>query len=267
LISASLILSQLPILHGHGGITFKYTRGDSMKNPQSIQSIRRRFLFTPAAVVAAVACLTPALPGSVIAQENQFEGEKVLHLLQEPRHRTVHRDGDLYLLDVQANPGDESFAHTHDQAILLTRISSASGPQDGQVSANTDYASEPFTHKISNDGPGLLRILAFVNGSNGTTSTGDLPSGFSQAPQLENQWFRSWRIELEPGESTPMQTHQQAGFVAQVSDGVVHVTREDGITSELDARGDWQWRKAGIGYSVKNAGSTPVAVVINEGRR
>ena len=204
---------------------------------------------------------------ATVAQGNEFAGEKVVHLLQEPRHRTVHHDGDLYLLDVQVNPGDESFAHTHDQAILLTYISTGAGPRDGEVRANTDYASEPVTHKVSNNGPGLLRILAFVNAGQGSMRSNDQPSGFADAPQLENNWFRSWRIELAPGASTPMQKHQQAGFIAQATPGLVHVTRDDGITSELDAPGDWAWQKTNVGYMVKNAGTSPVAVVINEGRR
>ena len=204
---------------------------------------------------------------TAIAQENEFAGEKVVHLLQEPRHRTVHHEGDLYLLDVQVNPGDESFAHTHDQAILLTYISTGAGPRDGEVRANIDYATEPVTHKVSNNGPGLLRILAFVNAGQGTMRGNDQPSGFADAPQLENNWFRSYRIELAPGASTPMQKHQQAGFIAQATPGLVHVTRDDGITSELDAPGDWAWQKTNVGYMVKNAGNSAVTVVINEGRR
>jgi len=239
-----------------------------MNIPRIRQSIQFLAIILSVPVVsAAISFLPETFTGTVSAQENEFAGEKILHLLQEPRHRTVHRDGDLYLLDVQVNPGDISFAHVHDQAILLTRISSGRGPSDGEVSANTDYASEPLTHKVSNNGPGLLRILAFVNGSKGTTSTTDQPSGFNQPPQIENPWFRSYRIELAPGESTPMQKHQQAGFIAQVSEGLVHVSRDDGITLELDARGDWEWRKANVGYSIRNAGNVPVAVVVNEGRR
>lgn len=206
-------------------------------------------------------------PGKISAQEDEFAGEKVVHLLQEPRHRTVHHEGDLYLLDVQVNPGDESFAHVHDQAILLTYISLGAGPRDGDVRVNTDYASKPVTHKVSNNGPGLMRILALVNAGNGTLRKDDRPSGFSMAPQEEDNWFRSYRIELAPGESTPVQKHQQPGFVAQAIPGVVHVTREGGITSELSAPGDWVWQKANVGYTVTNAGSVPVAVVINEGRQ
>ena len=87
---------------------------------------------------------------AITAQENAPSGEKVVHLLQEPRHRTVHRAGGLFLLDVQVNPGDESFQHIHDQAILLTSISSGAGPSNGTVRAITDYATTPLTHNVSN---------------------------------------------------------------------------------------------------------------------
>lgn len=192
---------------------------------------------------------------------------RVVHLLDEPRHRTVFQDGSLYLLDVQLNPGDQSLDHLHDQAILLTRISSASGPQDGGVSAITDYASESFVHKINNSGPGLLRILAFVNGGQGKSGTIDRPEGMNGAPQLENPWFRSYRVELEPGQSSPLVRHSMPGFLAQVTPGVVHIAREDGVKEELDRVGEWVWQNADLAYTMKNVGNQSIAIVVNEGRR
>jgi hypothetical protein len=192
---------------------------------------------------------------------------KVVHLLDEPRHRTVFKDGSLFLLDVQLNPGDQSLEHLHDQAILLTRISSSSGPQDGGVSAITSYASESFIHKINNDGPGLLRILAFVNGGAGKPGNIDRPEGMDGAPQLENPWFRSYRIELEPGQSSSLVQHSMPGFLAQVTPGIVHIAREDGVKEELDRVGDWVWQSADLAYRLKNVGNQSVAIVVNEGRR
>lgn len=202
----------------------------------------------------------------VVAQEDQFPGERVVHLLQEPRHRTVHNEGNLYLLDVQINPGDVSLPHTHDQAILLTSISRGSGPRDGGVSSNIDYATTALTHKVSNEGPGLFRIIALVNAGAGNTNlTTDRPSGLSEEPQLENAWFRSYRIELAPGEEARVQT-QNASVVVQVADGLIHVTRSDGITTELDARADWAWHGANQSFAIRNVGRAPTAVVLNEGR-
>lgn len=207
--------------------------------------------------------VTPA----TAADSDEFAGERVVHLLQEPRHRTVHREGDLYLLDVQVNPGDISFAHVHDQAIMLTYISMADGPRDGQIGSNIDYPSEPVTHKVSNDGPGLFRIIALVNDSAGNIDLeSDRPTGLSGEPDLENAWFRSYRVELAPGEETELQMHKLPSVVVQAVEGLIHVTRDDAVIDELDHPGAWAWRKAGQSYRVRNVGAIPAAVVINEGR-
>lgn len=201
------------------------------------------------------------------AQEEEFPGEKIVHLFDEPRHRPVRQEGDLYLLDVRIKPGDVSFPHVHDQAILLTYISLARGPQNGRVGVNTDYASEPFTHKVSNDGPGLFHIIALVHdGSGRPASSNDQPSGMGVAPEIENDWFRSWRYELQPGESTAMQSHSNPTFIVMGGEGIAHVSREDGITRELAHPGDWAWREAGSSYRLTNVGGSPVTVIVNEGR-
>ena len=201
------------------------------------------------------------------AEENEFPGERIVHLLQEPRHRTVHQEGDLYLLDVQINPGDTSLPHIHNQPIMLTYISMADGPGDGRLLSITDYAHEALTHKVSNAGPGLLRIIALVNDSAGNINLeDDRPDGLNAEPELENAWFRSYRIELAPGEETKIQRHRLPSVVVQVVDGLLQVTRDDELIDELDRPGDWAWRKAGQSYTVRNVGTATSAVVINEGR-
>lgn len=220
-----------------------------------------------AATLLLLAIYLFAVRGASAADADEFAGERVVHLLQEPRHRTVHREGDLYLLDVQVNPGDTSFAHVHDQAIMLTYISMADGPRNGQIGSNIDYPSEPVTHKVSNDGPGLFRIIALVNDSAGNIDLdSDRPVGLSGEPDLENAWFRSYRVELAPGEETEIQMHKLPSVVVQVVDGLVQVTRDDAVIDELDHPGAWAWRKAGQSYKVRNVGGIPSAVVINEGR-
>jgi len=92
-------------------------------------------------------------------------GERVVNLIDEHRHRPVHTDADLYLLDVQLNPGDESLPHIHDAAIMYTFISSAEGPLGGRVDSNTDYVKENYTHTHTRSTtmglikPGYLRSL------------------------------------------------------------------------------------------------------------
>lgn len=218
----------------------------------------------------AVMILIPAGLATVAPKaqaQTDDEGGRVVNVLQEPRHRTVHRDGDLYLLDVQINPGDTSLAHTHDAPILLTFIRAGSGPVGGRVSSDTTYITEPITHRVGNAGPGLMRIIALTSLGARVPGMQDRPTGMTVEPQLENGWFRSYRIDLAPGEKTPPQTHMNPTVVVQVTDGLVHVSREDGITAELTAMGDWTWRDPRSPFVIENVGSEPVSVVVNEGRR
>lgn len=226
----------------------------------------RAVFFILAALLLLVLSLSP-VSQLFAAEDSEFAGERIVHLLQEPRHRTVHNEGDLYLLDVQINPGDISLPHVHDQPIMLTYISMADGPRDGQIGSNIDYATEAITHKVPNAGPGLFRIIALVNASAGNIDLqSDRPQGLGGEPQLENAWFRSYRVELAPGEETEIQLHKLPSVVIQVVDGLLRVTRDDEVTNELDHPGAWAWRKAGQSYKVRNVGAIPSAVVINEGR-
>ena len=74
-------------------------------------------------------------------------------------------------------------------------------------------------------------------------------------------------MTLLPRQSTELQRHQNPSTIVQASEGLVHVTRADGITSELAAPGSWAWRNAQSAYQVRNVGATPVKIVINEARR
>lgn len=222
-----------------------------------------------AALTAAIVVLllsSAALLNPVNAQD--FRGQRIVQILQEPRHRTVHQDGDIYLLDVQINPGDQTLAHTHDAAILYTFISNGEGPLHGRVSGNTDYVEQNFTHAVSNPGPNLFRILALTNYGTGLPGqSSDRPSGIAVESQLENDWFRSYRISLAPGETTSTHVHDNPSVIIQVTEGTVHVSRADGVTAELAAMGDWAWRDENAPYTLTNRGESTVEVVVNEARR
>lgn len=203
-----------------------------------------------------------------LVQAQDFRDQRIVQILQEPRHRTVHQDEDVYLLDVQINPGDRTLPHTHDAAILYTFISNGEGPLYGRVSGNTDYVEQNFTHAVSNPGPGLFRILALTNYGTGLPGLGsDRPVGMDAEPEVENEWFRSYRLTLEPGQTSARQTHSNPTVVIQVTEGTVHVSRDDGITTELTSMGDWAWREEGSSFTLSNMGNTAVDVVVNEARR
>ena len=216
-------------------------------------------------VLILILALLGLLPFLSTAQD--FREMKIVHVLQEPRHRTVRQEGDVYLLDVQINPGDISFPHLHDSAMMFTFISSGQGPAYGRVSGETSYVERNFTHAVSNAGPNLLRILVMSNYGPGLTDLrSGRPTGISAEPGYENEWFRSYRISLQPGEETDSQTHFNPTVVIQVTEGKVHVSRADGIAEELAAMGDWRWRDPESAFTLKNMGTTEVEVVVNEAR-
>lgn len=219
-----------------------------------------RLALTP--MLALLTALT--LTDGAYADDDEFAGQRVVNIREEPRHRIMHRDEDLYVIDVQINPGDTTLPHTHDSAILYTFISNGEGPLDGRVSSITRYVDEHYTHQVSNAGPGLFRIIALAN-YGPPQQTEDAPAGL--APELENDWFRSYRLTLEPGASSELHLHANPVLVVQVSDGVSHVSREDGITAELGAMGDWTWRDADSPFRIQNRSMQAVTLVVNEARR
>jgi len=64
-----------------------------------------------------------------------------------------------------------------------------------------------------------------------------------------------------------VQMHRNPSLIVQVGEGLVHVTRDDGLTTELNSMGSWAWRNARSTYQVRNVGTVPVKFVINEARR
>jgi quercetin dioxygenase-like cupin family protein len=204
---------------------------------------------------------------ALIAGADDLLAQRVVMVYQEPRHRIVLQEDDLYVLDVQIQPGDTTLDHTHDSPILYTFISSGQGPSGGRVQANLQYVEEPFTHRVSNAGPDLFRIIALAHYGDGEDEEANTrPEGLTVEPQVENRWFRSYRLELAPGEETPIHRHQKPALIVLVTDGRAEVSKENGFGAELVKMGDWTWRQPGSPYTIRNAGTTPISVVVNEAR-
>ncbi|HUE97138.1 MAG TPA: hypothetical protein VMN39_10785 [Longimicrobiaceae bacterium] len=209
-----------------------------------------------------------ALTGLAIVGASEAAAQRVVPVHLEPRHRQIRIEDDLKLLDVQIQPGDTTLHHTHAEPIMYTFISSGDGPSGGRVSSNTNYATESYTHWVTNAGPNLFRIIALAHyGPAVDNATDRRPEGLAGEPQLENPWFRSYRLELGPGEQTGLIRHTNPAVIIQVTTGHTDVSNEEAHGADLVRMGDWTWREAGTGYRIRNAGSTPVSVVVNEGRR
>jgi quercetin dioxygenase-like cupin family protein len=146
--------------------------------------------------------------------------EQIVPVHQEPRHRIVYDSPGARVLDVQIPPGDTTLFHTHSDPILYVNISGstmrsqtlgsewngtpAAGPAaaapfkvapstpPGRMMSTTSYAERPVTHRVSNVGESLYRLIATINASAGDESAGPSP-GFDSAPEITNRWFRGYR--------------------------------------------------------------------------
>lgn len=213
---------------------------------------------------AALAQLTEGAPEDFVGQ---MDPVRVVHILDEPRHRTVYQQEGIRLLDIQINPGDTTLPHTHDNPILYTFISNGEGALGGRLSSATRYVDEPYTHRVSNEGPGLFRIVALASFAEpAEPGEDDWPVGLPAEVELENDWFRAWRMTLQPGERSAKIRHINPAFVVQVSaDGIVHLERADGVTAELVSAGDWSAPTQA--YELYNPAENPVTLVIKEARQ
>ena len=147
--------------------------------------------------------------------------ETIVPVHQEPRHRMVFESPGIRILDVQIPPGDTTLFHTHSDPILYVTMSgsttraqtlggewngvpapgpAASGPfklapssPPGRMMSTTTYAERPLTHRVSNVGETLFRLIATINASPGDDSTGPSP-GFAGTPEIANRWFRGYRV-------------------------------------------------------------------------
>jgi len=212
--------------------------------------------------LAAAVVVLVALAGAA----RELSAQRTVDVHEEPRHRVVLERGPIRLLDIQILPGDTTMDHTHDTPILFTHITLGNGSAGGRVTSNTRYLIEPFTHREWNSGPNLLRILAITHGGPPGEDNDDRPQGLVAEPTLENEWFRSYRFELPPGAATDTLRHQNDALIVQVSAGRVEVTRSNGFGAELAREGDWTWRDPGTPYVIRNPGTVPVSVVVNEAR-
>lgn len=223
---------------------------------------------TPTSIAAALLAVGTLAPAAPAQEGGEFEGQRVVIVHEEPRHRLIVDDGDVKVLDVQILPGDTTLPHRHESPIMYTFVSSGDGPAGGRVSARTDYLDEPLTHRVTNEGPHLFRIIAIAHYGEGEEAVeSGRPDGVEKEPQLENRWFRSYRFELAPGEVTPVHRHRNPVVIVQATEGKAEVLREDGFGSQLHGLGEWAWREARGTYRLRNAGDEPVAVVVNEARK
>lgn len=223
--------------------------------------------------------ITAAFIAAFIVQE----GDPVVHMSKEPRHRVVFESGTVRVQDIQIPPGDTTLFHTHDHAVLYVPISSgrtrsqtlgqewgggggaaargASAPPQvqtlGRVSSPASYIEKPMTHRVNNFGDTLFRLISVANLSAGSDSNVDDVAGFVDKPELLNRHYRAFRIILPPGHATAAHRHAWPVVVVQQSTGAVAMDDTDKSTR---MPGQYIVHESGP-HQLKNAGDTRVEFI------
>jgi quercetin dioxygenase-like cupin family protein len=213
------------------------------------------------------------------------QGDPVVHMSKEPRHKVVFESGTIRVQDIQIPPGDTTLFHTHDHAVLYVPISSsrtrsqllgqdwtgggsaASGTpaavpaepeRPGRVSSPASYVETPMTHRVSNVGERLFRLISIGNLSKGSDIATDDVSGLAPKPELLNRYYRAFRVSLTPGLATAQHTHAWPVVVVQQTAGEVAV--EGSHSVRTSAPGAFVFHASGS-HQLKNPGSTTVDVI------
>ena len=252
-------------------------------------------------LLAALAVTAGTAAGVLRAQEAPLGQDRIVPVYDEPRHRQVFRSGSTRVLELIVLPGDTSLFHSHEDPIVYINLSSGAlrtqelgkdwsqpggrggargAPAAGaaapppavpaapapavRVTSTTGYAQVPVTHRITNTGTGTVHALVVVNQTKGTDATTPKDAGFEGMPELTNNWFRTYRFSLPPGQYGT-HAHKTPALLAQTSDGTA--VAQGGRLWALNELGDWAFFDAGTAHEILNTSTAAVEFVEIEVRQ
>lgn len=211
------------------------------------------------------------------------QGDPVVHMSKEPRHKVVFEAGTARVQDVQIPPGDTTLFHTHDHAVLYVPIGSSrtrsqvlgeewsgggaargaaatSAPATpGRLSSITNYVEKPVTHRVNNIGDSLFRLIAVGNLSKGTDADTDDVSGLGAKPEVLNKYYRAYRVSLPAGQSTAAHKHAWPVVVVQQTAGQLAI--EGSANATTTEPGKFAFHDGSGTHQVKNTGRSAVEIV------
>jgi quercetin dioxygenase-like cupin family protein len=202
---------------------------------------------------------------------------QVVPMHREPRHHLVLETPTLRVMDVRIRPQDTTLYHHHEHTTLYVAISVSvtdaqpldgtwagakptddPGRRPGDVRIDSSYAVSPLTHRVTNVGGTLFRLLAVsARGNDPANHSGELPGTM----EATSSWFRQSRVGLAPGEASGWYTSPTSVLVVQPLDGHTEVATSAG-TGELEAPGSWTLVAPGQRYRVRNVGASPRSVLV-----
>ncbi len=194
-----------------------------------------------------------ALGTGVLTSASQWPVDLVaIPIEQEPRHRLVFANEFVRVLDVVLPPFYVSQNHTHVyDSVAVTILPGVEGPQGQSRIGFAGYARGGYSHIITNQNTGPMRIVA-VELRAAQFGASEEVAQDDHLPVLSNARVRIRRVRL--GVGATLDEHQHANGYASV------------VVRGGDGPGTWRWHQAGEGPAPLSGGSQPLEIVEIEPR-
>jgi quercetin dioxygenase-like cupin family protein len=207
------------------------------------------------------------IPTGTLSQSNSPQSP--VEINGEPRHHPKFENEFVRVWDVTLPAGDATLWHIHRNDNVVVTLGGASLRIETVGAAPTEvqwdfgdvrFGKATYVHRAMNVGTTTfhnmtIELLKLPMGSRAETK---LKEPITRVPALENERVRAYRLTLEPGQSTPMHTHQLAGLAISITAGEIEITTEgktkpDRLTLSL---GDVRWRSGPVTHMIRNVGKT-----------
>lgn len=197
---------------------------------------------------------------------------------REPRHRLVLDSTRFRILDVQIVPGDTTRFHIHDTAILYVDLAispvvvqplggdwptttPAPSSAVGNVRMDSGYVLRPVTHRVTNVGSSLFRLLAVTSSGPARTGERNTEQALPGVRELRSTWFAQSRALIAPQSATEWRTSESPVLIVQLVSGALEVEIADAARQRLAGPGSWILVPPRARYRITNGGTEPTTAV------
>lgn len=201
----------------------------------------------------------------------------------EARHRLVLDSIRFRVLDVQIPAGDTTWYHIHDTAIIyvslrISRTSAqfhgrewpsapASPPfaEIGDVVVDSSYVVNPVTHRVTNAGDDIFRLLAITSSGPGRVPGEEEAHELPGVVERRSTWFHQSRVTVSGHAATEWFVSDRPVLIVQPHASRLALLYEGQSRQSLVGAGGWILVPPRVRYRVANDGrdsSTAVAIAI-----
>lgn len=186
---------------------------------------------------------------------------------KEPRHRLKFENQYVRVFDVLVPPGDTTLFHVHSNDYAFVSIGDATlkaeamGGQPADLilkDGETRFTKGPITHRVRNVAATPFRNITIeILRSPGPSGIANRDTSPGLSTVLDNDRVHIERLVLEPGQSTPMHTHNLSALSVFLTKAKVRVESPGQKPQTMNYNpGDFRWRAAPTTHTLKNIGST-----------